>query len=311
MQRRIIRNSALIGLLICLISTAVMAQKTVPTKIIYFMAGTKDHAGPSRHETQKDLLVLQHCIDSITNITGVKIETRFIYERQALDIKDMKDVAAIVIESSSEGSSRTRTHPLFPPSGDNTRSYDREVVGYLNQVDSLHNAGMGIIVLHWAADASNQKAASLYRDWFGYQFIPRYSHNPLGKWTITPIQSAKSHPILRGVGPWTVKDEVFSRFMVIPEDPNRTDLLMGEAPKTNQGTVVPGCITWAYEKGLGRGLVYGGMDYHSALLDDNYRRFLMNAIVWAAGIEVPKGGVKSAAKELQLVAAVPDQFDKM
>jgi len=71
------------------------AQKQTPTKIIYFMAGVKDHAGPSRHETEKDLLVLQHCVDSISNIKGVKIVTRFIYKRTALDINDMKDAAAI------------------------------------------------------------------------------------------------------------------------------------------------------------------------------------------------------------------------
>ena len=116
---------------------------------------------------------------------------------------------------------------------------------------------------------------------------------------------------MRGVGAWTYKDEIFSRFMVIPQDNRRTDLLMGEAPKTNQGPVAPRCITWAYEENKSRGLIYGGMDYHSALLNDNYRRFLMNAIVWAAGLEVPKDGVKSNAKGLQLIDAVKDRFDEM
>src|SRR5690606_2236280 len=76
-----------------------------PTKLVYSMAGLKDHAGPSRHETEKDLLVLQRCLDSVSNINGVKIVTKFIYGRTALDIEDMKGVDAIVIESSSEGSS--------------------------------------------------------------------------------------------------------------------------------------------------------------------------------------------------------------
>lgn len=298
----------------CLISIFcfinVWAQKEVPTKVIYFMAGIKDHAGPSRHETEKDLLVLQRCLDSVSNIKGVKIVTRFSYKRTALDINDMKDAAAIVIESSAEGSSKDRVDPLFPP-GENRRTYTKEVLDYLNQVDSLHKAGMGVVVLHWAVAATNHRAANLYRSWFGGGFVEGYSHNPLGMWTVTPIQSGKKHPIMRGVGAWTYKDEIFSRFMVIPQDPHRTDLLMGEAPKTNQGSASPRCITWAYEEGLSRGLIYGGMDYHSALLNDNYRRFLLNAIVWAAGIDVPKGGVKSDAKGLQLIQAVPDRFDNM
>lgn len=288
-----------------------LAQKELPTKVIYFMAGIKDHGPASRHETEKDLLVLQHCIDSISNVKGVKIVTRFIYNRTALDINDMKDASAIIIESSAEASNPVRTHPLFPPSGDNKRSYDPSVVKYLNQVDSLHTAGMGIVVLHWAADARNEKAASLYRNWFGYQFIGGFSHNPLGMWTITPVETGKKHQIMSGVEKWTYKDEVFSRFMVIPQDPYRTDLLMGEAPKTNQGNAALRCVTWAYEKDKARGLVYGGMDYHSALLNDNYRRFLLNTIVWAAGIDVPKEGVKSDAKGLQLIKAVPDRFDTM
>ena len=252
------------------------------------MAGVKDHAGPSRHETEKDLLVLQHCLDSVTNINGVKIVTRFIYKRDELDINDMKDAAAIVIESSAEGSSKNRVDPLFPPSPDDRRRYSREVQDYLDQVDSLHKAGMGVIVLHWAVAATHQRAANLYRSWFGGGFVEGYSHNPLGMWTVTPVKSGQKHPIMRGVGPWTYKDEIFSRFMVIPEDPHRTDLLMGEAPKTNQGAIAPRCITWAYEDSKARGLLWGGMDYHSALLNDNYRRFLLNAIVWAPGLMCQK-----------------------
>ena len=292
-------------------SSRLFAQKEVPTKVIYFMAGVKDHAGPSRHETEKDLLVLQHCVDSISNIKGVKIVTRFIYKRTALDINDLKDAAAIIIESSAEGSSKERVDPLFPPSPDNRRAYTKEVQDYLNQVDSLHKRGMGVVVLHWAVAATHQRAANLYRSWFGGGFVEGYSHNPLGMWTVTPIESGKKHPIMRGVGPWTYKDEIFSRFLVIPQDPHRTDLLMGQAPKTNQGSVAPRCITWAYEDSLSRGLIYGGMDYHSALLNNDYRRFLLNAIIWAAGVEVPKEGVKSNAKTLQLVEAVKDRFDVM
>lgn len=280
-------------------------------KVIYFMAGLKDHAWPSRHETQKDLLVLQRCLDSVSNITGVKIKTKFVYGRTALDIEDLKGVDAIVIESSAENSSPERTHPLFPPSGDQKNGYSKEVENYLNQVDSLHKNGMGIIVLHWAVAAENKKAANLQWDWFGGGYIPGYSQNPLGIWEITPIASASNHPILRGVKPWVYKDEIFSKFMVKPEDPYRTNLLMGKATKTNQGNIENRCITWAYEKEGTRALLFGGMDYHAALLESNYRRFLLNAIVWAAGVEIPENGVETDAVGLQLVDSRPDKFDDL
>jgi hypothetical protein len=52
------------------------------------------------------------------------------------------------------------------------------------------------------------------------------------------------------------------------------------------------------------------MDYHSALLNENYLRFMLNEIVWIAGIDIPKAGVKTNAKQLQLSAPRTDNFDK-
>lgn len=290
-----------------------LKAQNVPTKVIYFLAGPKDHAGEEgsgRHETRRDLLVLQHCIDSISNVKGVKIITKFSYKRSALDIEDLKGVDAIIVECSAEGSSKERAHPLFPPSAD-TRTYDKETLAYLAQLDSLHKAGMGIMVLHWGITTTNQKATQYYLSWFGSASLSGYTRNPLGFWSVSPIEAAKNHPILRGVGPWNYKDEIFSRMVVNPGDPYRTDLLTGAIQKSNQGAAEPLGIATAYDKNGARGVLWGGMDYHSALLNENYRRFVLNAILWTAGIDVPKGGAKSTATQLQLSPIVPDNFDRL
>jgi hypothetical protein len=59
-----------------------------------------------RHEVAKDLLVLQDCMNDAANIKGVKIITKYIDARTALDVEDIKDADAII---------QRRTHPLFPP----------------------------------------------------------------------------------------------------------------------------------------------------------------------------------------------------
>jgi len=301
--------------LLCIGSASFNAfAQNVPTKVIYFLAGPKDHAGEEgsgRHETRRDLLVMQHCIDSISNATGVKIITKFSYKRTALDIEDLKGVDAIIVECSAEGSSKERAHPLFPPSGDNTRTYDKPTLAYLAQLDSLHKAGMGIMVLHWGITTTNQKATQYYLSWFGSASLSGYTRNPLGYWAVSPIEAAKNHPILRGVGPFNYKDEIFSRMVVNPGDPYRTDLLTGTIEKSNQGNSEPLGIATAYDKNGARGVLWGGMDYHSALKNENYRRFVLNAILWTAGIDVPKGGVKSTARQLQLSEDKPDNFDKL
>jgi hypothetical protein len=169
---------------------------------------------------------------------------------------------------------------------------------------------MGIMILHWGIDVNNEQnptARDYYMKWFGESAMEGYTQNPLGFWTVTPIKSAQKHPILNGVHRWIYKDEIFSRLVVNPGDPYRTDLLIGESPETNQsevgspkGVITPRGIASAYEKGPVRGILWGGMDFHSGLLNDDYRRFLLNAIVWTAGIKVPAGGVKTSATQLQL-----------
>ena len=291
------------------------------TKVIYFLSGPKDHVGPAgtgRHETGRDLLVLQHCLDSVANIKGVKIVTRYLADRTALDIEDLKGVDAIIVECSSVTSTQTRTHPLLPPMPPGAKTYDKVTLNYLNQIDSLQATGMGIMVIHWGiATENNQPATEHYLRWFGQTAMPSYTQNPLGFWKITPIKSSAKHPILSGVKPWIYKDEIFSRLLVNPNDQYRTDLLMGESPQTNQseygspkGVISPRCVASVYEKAKARGILWGGMDYHSALLNENYLRFVLNEIVWTAGIDIPKGGVKTNAKQLQLSAPRTDNFDK-
>ncbi len=301
----------------CFIADA-SAQKT---KVIYFLSGPKDHVGPAgtgRHETGRDLLVLKNCLDSVANIKGVKIVTKYLDERSTIDIQDLQGVDAIIVECSSVTSSQKRTHPLLPPMPPGQRTYGKDTLAYLNQIDSLQAAGMGIMVIHWGiATDGSQPGSEHYVRWFGQTAMSNYTQNPLGFWKITPIKASAKHPILNGVKPWIYKDEIFSRLVVNPGDPYRIDLLMGESPETNQseygspkGVISPRCVASVYEKNKQRGVLWGGMDYHSALLNENYLRFVLNEIVWTAGIDVPKEGVKTNAKQLQLSAQRTDSFDK-
>jgi hypothetical protein len=287
------------------------AQEQKP-KVIYFLSGLRDHAGGigGRHEVVKDLQVLQDCINKATNIKGAKIVTKFIEARSALDVEDIKDADALIIESSSSSSSQKRTHPIFPPLPPGEKKYDQATLDYLSQVDALHKAGMGIMIIHWGIHVNNEQnpaARDYYLSWFGETAMEGYTQNPLGFWIVTPAESAKKHPILNGVHRWIYKDEIFSRLVGDPGNPYLTNLLIGESPETTQsepgsprGVIGPRGIASAYEKGKGRGMLWGGMDFHSELLREDYLRFLMNAITWTAGIPVPEGGVKTAATQLQL-----------
>ena len=87
--------------------------------------------------------------------------------------------------------------------------------------------------------------------------------------------------------PWTYRDEIFCRFL-LPNDKRRTDLLLA-TPKADKFNVGPQIASFAYQRDDGgRGFVFGGLDFRDNLALDNYRRFLLNGIAWAARIEIPK-----------------------
>jgi len=146
------------------------------------------------------------------------------------------------------------------------------------------------VILHYANWAEHWVARRYYLDWTGGLWVQGVSRNPVDQWTMTP--KSPDHPILRGVKEWTYRDEVFCRFH-LPVDLKRTELIVGTPAKAPTG---PQVASWAYEReGGGRAFVMGGVDFHDNMRTvEDYRRFLLNGIAWAAGLDVPAGGVQSA-----------------
>ena len=276
------------------------AAKPAGKKIV-FLSGPKDHGMPGRHEYEKDLRVLAGALESSPNLKGVKTE---VYVGKApTDLAVYADAAAIVIESSSDRDAR-ETHPLFPPEPETTRhTYDQATLDFLKGVDARAKAGMGVVVLHYANWAEHWVARRYYLDWTGGLWVQGVSRNPVDQWAMAPPPQGASHPILRGVKPWSYRDEVFCRFH-LPVDLKRTELLIGTPAKAPTG---PQVASWAYEReGGGRGFVYGGVDFHDNLATvEDYRRFLLNGIAWAAGLEVPEGGVQSSVPAPATATAGP------
>jgi len=274
-----------VGLVLGL-SAGPVAQAPAPKKIL-FLAGPKDHGAPGRHEYEKDLRMLAKSLESSPNLKGVKVEV--VVGKAPTDLAAYADVAAIVIESSSDRDAR-EAHPLFPPEPETTKhTYDQATLDFLKAIDARAKAGMGIVVFHYANWAEHWVARRYYLDWTGGLWVASVSRNPVDQWTMTP--KSPDHPILRGVKEWNYRDEVFCRFH-LPVDLKRSELILATPAKAPTG---PQIASWAYEReGGGRSFVYGGADFHDNMSRvEDYRRFLLNGIVWAAGIEVPAGGVQS------------------
>jgi type 1 glutamine amidotransferase len=279
--------------LACALAGAAVAAAQNPVaarpagKKIVFLAGPKDHGVDGRHEYEKDLRILAGALGAATNLNTITTE---VYVGKApRDPAVYADAAAIVIESSSDRDAR-EIHPLFPPEEHTTnRTYDQDTLAFLKMLDGRMRTGMGIAVLHYANWVEHWVARRYYLDWTGGLWVQGGSRNPVDQWTMTPRNAG--HPILRGVKEWSYRDEVFCRFF-LPPDLERIDLIVGTPAKAVIGQQL---ASWAYERdGGGRAFVMGGVDFHDNMtMVADYRRFLLNGIVWAAGIDVPPGGIES------------------
>lgn len=283
------------GLIVAIaLSSAFAAPVAAETKKILFLAGPRDHGGPGRHEYERDLRTLAESFDNASNLKNVT--TQVIVGQLPRDLEAVKDAAVIVINSSSDRAER-ETHPLFPPDPTtNHRSYDDETTAYLKALDDLlQEKKIGVVVFHYALWAENWRARDYYMKWLGGLWVQIGSRNPVDEWSMT-LENER-HPILTGVEPWTFRDEVFCRFF-LPNDAQRTDLLLG-TPQKDTGRIGPQIVSWAYEReDGGRGFVFGGQDFRDNLANDNYRRFLLNGIAWAAHIDIPREGIESPTPDV-------------
>lgn len=265
-----------------------MSASAQPKQIL-FLAGPRDHGVPGRHEYEKDLRALAAALETSSNVSG--ITTRVVVGKAPSNLSEYANISAIVIESSSDRAAN-ELHPLFPPDPSTKHTgYDSATTAFLKGLDALiKQKRIGMVVLHYANWVENWAARGFYIDWFGGLWVQMMSKNPNDEWSMALTN--ETHPVLRGVKPFTYRDEVFSRFF-LPDDPRRTDLVIG-TPK--RATIGPQVAAWAYQRAdSGRSFVFGGMDYHDNLKLDDFRTLLVNGIAWTAGIEIPARGVATTA----------------
>jgi hypothetical protein len=110
------------------------------------------------------------------------------------------------------------------------------------------------------------------------------------------------------VKPFTIRDEwYFNMHWVgdvvdVKEARGVTPILQAVPPDKVRGTAdakkYPGrleTMAWAYDRpNGGRGFGFTGGHFHRNWADENFRRLVVNAILWCAKAEVPAGGAPVA-----------------
>jgi type 1 glutamine amidotransferase len=190
---------------------------------------------------------------------------------------------------------------------------------HLDEVDALAKKGAGIAMLHYAVEVPKGKPGDYMLDWIGGYFETYWSVNPHWK---AEFKTLPEHPITRGVKPFAIDDEWYYHMRFVEGMKNVTPILTaippdstrrkgndahGANPHVRARMGMPEHVAWAYERpGGGRGFGFTGGHWHYNWANDNFRKVVLNGLVWVAGIEVPPDGVPSKTPTIEELEANQD-----
>ena len=161
-----------------------------------------------------------------------------------------------------------------------------------DQVDALMKQGVGLVTIHWASSIRKENVDRIGPTWLSYLGGTWVSNVGLhtGKSPLKQLQP--DHPISRGWKEYELHDEYYL-------NPTITDAATPLLQVTAQGR--PVVVGWAYERpdgGRSFGTTLG--HYYRNFQREEFRRMIVNAILWSAQVEIPQSGATVSLSEEHL-----------
>src|SRR5205823_6455928 len=114
----------------------------------------------------------------------------------------------------------------------------------------------------------------------------------------TDAKPAAKHPVTTGVGPVRVHDEFYYALKAVEKPASAPVSLLTAAIDGHDETVA-----WAWERpDGGRSFGFSGLHFHENWKLPEYRRLVVQGILWSVKLPIPKEGVSVdiAAEDLKL-----------
>lgn len=275
-----------------------------PAKKLVIMAGKPSHP-PRMHEFNAGVQLLEKCLADVPDLEVEIILNGWPNDESVFDGAD-----AVVFYMDGGG-----RHEVVQENGRR-----------LKLIDEWTAKGVGIGCMHYGVEVLKDQAGPQFQRWIGGYYENSFSCNPIWEPVFNHFEE---HPITQGVRPFQIKDEWYFNMRFVSNSPgNIPDRLgnltfvpilvaapdddvrdgpyvypRGPYPHIQQARGRAEAMMWAVERpDGGRGFGFTGGHFHDNWGNDNYRKVVLNALVWLAKGDVPKNGIESSITKADLDA---------
>jgi hypothetical protein len=196
----------------------------------------------------------------------------------------------------------------------------------LEKIEKWAQRGIGIGMMHYGVEVVANQAGAHFKRLIGGHYENLFSCNPMWEPSFSEFPR---HAVTRGVKPFQIRDEWYFNIRFVegftadkstrkdgmkftpilvakPSDATRDGPYVhpkGPYPHIQAAKGRPEAMMWVVERGDGgRGMGFTGGHFHDNWGNDNFRKVVLNALVWLAKAEVPAAGIESRVSKQDLDA---------
>src|SRR5262245_4877204 len=260
-----------------------------PRKLL-MMAGTPSH-GPGAHEFNAGTTLLHKCLAGTEGLNAVLNLNGWPKDESVLESVD-----AIFCYCDGGGG-----HPFIQGKR-------------LEKIGQLMKSGVGLMCAHFGVEVPKDKGGKEFQDWIGGHYEHEWSCNPMWK---PEFSEFPDHPIAGGMKAFSVRDEWYFNMRFRPETKGIIPILSAKpSDAVRDGPYVyprgpykhiqeakgrAESMMWAVEReDGGRGVGFTGGHFHVNWSDPNFRKVVLNALLWISKLDVPRDGVGSTVSETEM-----------
>ena len=268
--------------LLLLLSAAGPSEASTARKRIVILAGKKSHGpvGNGIHDYGWSARLIKTMLDQ-SNVRD-DVEVDVFLDGWPTDHSKLESADSIMIISDG------RDGDLYEEA---LHLQDPEKIAFISkQVER----GCGLVTFHFSTFAPDRYADQIL-DWTGGYFDwetdgKRQWYSAIQTANTNVELAAPDHPVSRGVQPFQMNEEFYFNLRFNPVVGGITPILKVPAlpGRDDSGRVV----AWARQRpGHGRGFGTTCGHFYDNWKNDDFRKLILNGLIWSAGVDVPTNGV--------------------